>query len=91
MSDKRMVWASDEPAHRESMMQNTTVQLPAQITPEQLSSFLAIPIKMLSRWRSEDKGPDFTRLGKYVRYNADDVARWLDSLERNAAKGSAIY
>lgn len=91
MNDERMVWARDEPAHRESMMQTTTVQLPAQITPEQLSSLLAIPMKTLSRWRSEDKGPDFTRLGKYVRYNADDVARWLDGLERNAVKGSAIY
>lgn len=91
MNDERVVWTSDEPAHRESMMQNTTVQLPAQITPEQLSRFLAIPMKTLSRWRSEDKGPDFTRLGKYVRYNADDVARWLDGLERNAVKRSAIY
>ena len=91
MSPKRMAWAGDEPAHRESMMQNTTVQLPAQITPEQLSTFLAIPMKTLSPWRSEDKGPAFTRLGKYVRYNADDVARWLDGLERNVAKGSAIY
>lgn len=91
MNDERMVWARDEPAHRESMMQNTTVQLPAQITPEQLSRLLAIPMKTLSRWQSEDKGPDFTRQGKYVRYNADDVGRWLDGLERNAVKGSAIY
>lgn len=67
MSGARMASVHDEPAHRGSMMQNTTVQLPAQITPEQLSLFLAIPMKTLSRWRSEDKGPDFTRLGKYVR------------------------
>jgi hypothetical protein len=73
------------------MIRNTTVQLPAQITPEQLASFLAIPMKTLSRWRSDDKGPDFTRLGKYVRYDADDVARWMDGPERNAVKGSAIY
>lgn len=39
---------------------------------------LGIEKNTLRAWRSEGKGPDFTRLGKSVYYHADDVKSWIN-------------
>ena len=52
-------------------------------TPEEVSELIQIPVATLARWRYMRTGPPSVRIGKHVRYDPDDVERWLD--ERRAA------
>ncbi|ADJ47656.1 hypothetical protein AMES_5831 [Amycolatopsis mediterranei S699] len=49
-------------------------------TPDDLSTFLGIPVKTLRDWRFKGYGPQWLRLGKHVRYDPETVRRWLDTL-----------
>jgi hypothetical protein len=40
---------------------------------------LGIPVSTLVRWRKIGRGPDFTRVGRRICYQVDDLRRWLSS------------
>jgi excisionase family DNA binding protein len=44
---------------------------------EEVSEYLGIPVATLYRWRHMRTGPKASRVGRYLRYSADDVAAWL--------------
>jgi len=48
------------------------------LTPEELSSLLAVPVATVYRWRSRGEGPPGFRVGRHVRFRVEDVERWLD-------------
>jgi DNA-binding transcriptional MerR regulator len=48
------------------------------MSADEVSSMLAIPKETLAFWRKIGKGPDFHRIGKYVRYHPSDVLAFLD-------------
>jgi excisionase family DNA binding protein len=48
------------------------------LSPEDLASYLAVPLATVYRWRSRREGPRGIRVGRHVRYHVDDVERWLD-------------
>lgn len=48
--------------------------------PEDLAAFLQLPEKTLRKWRSEDKGPPWRKIGRHVRYDQDQVRAWLAGL-----------
>lgn len=48
------------------------------LTPAQLSASLQISERTLARWRQENVGPEFRRVGRRVLYRPRDVAMWLD-------------
>jgi excisionase family DNA binding protein len=48
------------------------------LSPEDLASYLAVPLATVYRWRSRREGPRGYRIGRHVRYRLDDVERWLE-------------
>jgi excisionase family DNA binding protein len=48
------------------------------LSPEELSSYLGVPLATVYRWRSRREGPLGMRVGRHVRYRLRDVERWLD-------------
>ena len=47
------------------------------LTPAQLSRRLAVPTATLAFWRATNQGPSFLKIGRHVRYDAQDVDNWL--------------
>ena len=64
-----------------------TKRPPTGAKPEPLAStadvagVLGIPEKTLVEWRSRGLGPDYLKVGKYVRYRWSAVNAWLDGRE----------
>jgi hypothetical protein len=52
-------------------------------TPDDLGTFLGIPVKTLRDWRFKGYGPQWLRLGKHVRYDPETVRQWIDTLNRS--------
>ncbi len=54
-------------------------------TVEDVAGFLGVPVKTLYQWRYQGYGPKGRRVGRYVRYNPDEVREWFESLDDHAA------
>ncbi len=50
------------------------------MTEEEVSKALNVSIAALRRWRLEQRGPVFIKVGSLVRYRPEDLERWLSSL-----------
>ncbi|WP_345475001.1 helix-turn-helix domain-containing protein [Actinoallomurus oryzae] len=48
-------------------------------TPAQVAEHLQVPEKTLAEWRSRGIGPEYRKVGRYVRYVWKDVDVWLDA------------
>ena len=46
-------------------------------TVEETSYFLGVPVATLYYWRCHGGGPDACKLGRHLRYRADDVRAWV--------------
>ena len=49
----------------------------ALLSMEDVAELLGVPVGTLRRWRYVGKGPRSFRVGRYVKYLAEDVERWL--------------
>jgi predicted DNA-binding transcriptional regulator AlpA len=49
-------------------------------TVQDVSSFLGVPVKTIYDWRTRRYGPPARKVGRYLRYEPDDVKRWFASL-----------
>jgi excisionase family DNA binding protein len=49
------------------------------LTEEQLSDCLSVSLGTLRRWRLENRGPKFHKLGSLVRYSEYDLDDWLQA------------
>jgi excisionase family DNA binding protein len=47
-------------------------------TVEEVAHYLGIPVKTLYYWRCHGIGPRSARLGKHLRYRAEDVRDWVE-------------
>jgi excisionase family DNA binding protein len=54
-------------------------------TVDDVAEYLGIPVKTLYDWRTRGYGPSGKRVGKYLRYKAQDVIAWFDALDVDAA------
>lgn len=54
-------------------------------TVEDVSEYLGIPVSTLYDWRTRGYGPPGKRVGKYLRYKAEDVIAWFESLDDKVA------
>lgn len=45
---------------------------------EEVSAYLGVPVATLYGWRTKGTGPKASRVGRWVRYRAEDIERWLD-------------
>ena len=58
-------------------MEQATLTLPQMLSEKQAARILAVSIAALRRWRREGRGPEFTRLGRCIRYNVKSIECWL--------------
>ena len=47
-------------------------------TIQDLADYLDVPVNTLYQWRTKGYGPEGRRIGKYVRYRAQDVETWVE-------------
>jgi predicted DNA-binding transcriptional regulator AlpA len=62
----------------EHVAPNIAESTPRLMTQRQLAQCLKVSSRTLERWRAAGTGPEFIRLGKLVRYQADHVSNWLE-------------
>jgi predicted DNA-binding transcriptional regulator AlpA len=48
-------------------------------TVEETSYFLGVPVGTLYYWRCRGDGPEACKLGRHLRYRAEDVRSWVAS------------
>lgn len=49
------------------------------MSPEDLAEYLGVPVASVYGWRYKGVGPRALKIGRHVRYRADDVERWLEA------------
>ncbi|MFP8905630.1 helix-turn-helix domain-containing protein [Streptomyces fenghuangensis] len=60
--------------------------LPARyLTPVDLAELLGVPVETVYQWRRKRIGPPGFRVGRHLRFDPDDVRRWVDGLREEAA------
>jgi excisionase family DNA binding protein len=55
------------------------------LTPVDLADLLAIPIETVYQWRRKHVGPRGFRVGRHLRFDPEDVRRWVESQMEDAA------
>lgn len=68
-------------------MTATTAELsrPAVVrmwTVQDVADFLDVPVRTLYEWRTKDYGPEGIKVGRYLRYFAEDVYAWVEAQRR---------
>lgn len=53
--------------------------LELMLTIDELSDYLAVPVRTLYDWRLSGRGPRAVHVGRQLRYFISDVQAWLDS------------
>lgn len=51
----------------------------------EVAEYLGIPVSTLYQWRHHGMGPRSRRVGRYLRYDPDDVQRWFRNLDGSGA------
>lgn len=47
------------------------------LSPAQVSELTGIAKSTLADWRAQDRGPEFVRMGKAIRYRRSDIDAWI--------------
>ncbi|PKW14986.1 helix-turn-helix domain-containing protein [Saccharopolyspora spinosa] len=47
--------------------------------PNDVASYLGVPVGTVYQWRSRGGGPPGRRVGRHVRYKPDQVEQWFES------------
>lgn len=48
------------------------------LSPDEVADFYSIPVQTLYEWRKKKYGPPARKVGKHLRYKADEVETWFD-------------
>ncbi|WIX81712.1 helix-turn-helix domain-containing protein [Amycolatopsis carbonis] len=48
------------------------------LSVDDLAGYLDVPVNTVYQWRKTGKGPKGYKIGKYVRFRADEVDAWID-------------
>jgi len=48
-------------------------------TTAEVADYLGVPVATLHAWRSRNKGPAASRVGKHLRYRWEGVDAWIDA------------
>jgi hypothetical protein len=66
--------------------QNSDSKKPQPLaTPQEVATYLQKPVKTLAEWRYRGIGPAYSRSGRDVRYDWDDVLAWVAAQRRETA------
>ena len=60
-------------AEQHILAQQSAEQENPRLNVEQAARFLGVSVSTLNRWRGENTGPEWTRLGGRVYYHAEDL------------------
>jgi predicted DNA-binding transcriptional regulator AlpA len=52
---------------------------------EETAHYLGIPVKTLYQWKWMGEGPPVRKVGRYLRYDPDEVQAWFRALDSGAA------
>jgi excisionase family DNA binding protein len=52
------------------------------LTPSQLAELLQVPPETIRYWRKKKTGPLFSRIGRHIRYDRNDVTTWIQERKR---------
>lgn len=52
---------------------------------QDVAQYLGVPVTTLYQWRYQRCGPEGRRVGRYIRYDPDDVREWFRSLNGTGA------
>ncbi len=52
-------------------------QLDELLSPQDLASYLDVPLSTLYDWRWRGEGPKGFRAGKHIRYRRSDIEEWI--------------
>ncbi|ATE57631.1 helix-turn-helix transcriptional regulator [Actinosynnema pretiosum] len=52
---------------------------------EQVAAYLRVPVNTIYQWRTRKYGPPARRIGKHLRFYAEDVRAWFAALPTEAA------
>lgn len=69
---------------------HTTVSFPTLMDQKQVASYLGKSIAWCERSRWDGTGPRFIKVGRAVRYRADDVLAWLEANAHTNTNGSIV-
>lgn len=61
--------------------------LEPRLTIEELSEYLAVPVRTLYDWRQSGRGPRAVHVGRQLRYFVNDVHDWLEQQRETVAGG----
>jgi hypothetical protein len=57
--------------------------------PPDVAEYLGTTIANLARWRWEDSGPPYRRVGRLIRYRWDEVDQWVEAHAIGTTSGGA--
>lgn len=60
---------------------NDQVLVSPLMDSREVAAYLKVSESTLSRWRTDEKGPPFLRMGGITRYRLDAVNAWLANLD----------
>ena len=66
-----------------------SVSLPSLLTQQELAKYISKSTAWCERARWAGEGPKFLKLGRHVRYRADDVLKWLEEHSRQSTTDEA--
>jgi excisionase family DNA binding protein len=55
------------------------------LSVQQVSELLQVPVGTLYQWRFRREGPPSIRVGRFLRFDPEDVRRWLEERKATAA------
>ena len=47
------------------------------LTPKEVADWLGVNVQGLADWRYHNSGPTFTRIGRSIRYERDEVEKFI--------------
>lgn len=52
------------------------------LSVEELAGLLQVPVGTIYQWRHRGQGPKGLRVGRHLRFDPSDVARWVEARKR---------
>lgn len=46
------------------------------LSREEVASRLKLPVKTVAQWAHQNKGPKYSKIGKFARYKMSDLIAW---------------
>ena len=61
------------------------------LTEKEVAKQIKVSLASLRRWRLLQRGPRFIKVGALVRYRAEDLEQWLETLPAGGATPQRQY